>query len=102
MANSLCIIIGSISRNRRIRRYSELTKMVERRMPANTPGGATTFAHLLEEYRARAAGPSLRARGTRPGPRAGAQRPGAPDLLSHRGGAHRRVTRDRGGARRAP
>src|SRR2546423_15559677 len=54
MANGLCIIIGSISRNRPIRRYSELTKMAERPIPANTPGGATTFAHLLEEYRQRA------------------------------------------------
>src|SRR2546421_12856128 len=54
MANRLCIIVGSISRNRPIRRYSELTKMAERPIPANTPGGATTFAHLLEEYRQRA------------------------------------------------
>ena len=28
--------------------------MAERRVPANTPGGATTFAHVLEEYRLRA------------------------------------------------
>src|SRR5256885_1594044 len=54
MANGLCIIIGSISRNRPIKRYSELTKMAERHLPANTPGGAATFAHLLEEYRQRA------------------------------------------------
>src|SRR5947209_2319533 len=54
MANGLCIIIVSISRNRPIRRYSELTKMAERHLPANTPGGAATFAHLLEEYRLRA------------------------------------------------
>src|ERR671936_1592463 len=54
MANSSCIIVSSISRNRPIRRYSELTKMAERPMPANTPGGAIPFAHLLEEYRQRA------------------------------------------------
>src|SRR2546421_2504156 len=53
MADGLCIIVGSISRNRPIKRYSELTKMAERRVLANTSGG-TTFARLLEEYRLRA------------------------------------------------